>query len=64
MASYALTHSKSFKMAIAGAPVTDWGLYDTVYTERYMRRPQNNPEGLRQHVGRRGRGEPQRAASC
>ena len=45
MASYALTHSTSYKMAIAGAPVTDWSLYDTIYTERYMRRPQNNPEG-------------------
>ncbi|MEM1248452.1 MAG: S9 family peptidase [Acidobacteriota bacterium] len=45
MASYALTNSTSFRMAIAGAPVTDWDLYDTVYTERYMRRPQNNPEG-------------------
>ncbi len=45
MASYALTHSKSFKAGIAGAPVTDWGLYDTIYTERYMARPQNNKEG-------------------
>ncbi len=45
MAAYALTHSTSFKMGIAGAPVTDWHLYDTIYTERYMRTPQNNPEG-------------------
>jgi dipeptidyl-peptidase-4 len=47
MTSYALTHSNSFKLGIAGAPVTDWLLYDTVYTERYMGTPQNNPEGYR-----------------
>ncbi len=45
MTSYALTHSKSFKVGIAGAPVTDWHLYDSIYTERYMGKPQNNPEG-------------------
>ncbi len=45
MASYALTHSDRFKMGIAGAPVTDWRLYDSVYTERYMRMPQNNESG-------------------
>jgi len=45
MTSYALTHSKSFKIGIAGAPVTEWYLYDSVYTERYMAMPQKNPEG-------------------
>jgi dipeptidyl-peptidase 4 len=45
MASYALTHSTSFKMGIAGGSVTDWRFYDTIYTERYMLMPQNNPAG-------------------
>jgi dipeptidyl-peptidase-4 len=47
MTSYALTHSKSFIMGIAGGTVTDWRDYDTVYTERYMGTPQDNPEGYR-----------------
>jgi len=47
MVSYALTHSQSFVMGIAGGPVTDWRDYDTIYTERYMLMPQNNPEGYR-----------------
>ena len=34
-----------FKMAIAVAPVTSWRYYDTVYTERYMTTPQENPSG-------------------
>ena len=45
MTSYALTHSEMFSLGIAGAPVTDWHNYDTVYTERYMREPRNNPQG-------------------
>ncbi|MFQ5806063.1 MAG: S9 family peptidase [Phycisphaerae bacterium] len=44
-AAYALTHSKMFKLGVAGALVSDWHNYDSVYTERYMRMPQNNPEG-------------------
>lgn len=35
----------TFKMAIAVAPVTSWRFYDSVYTERYMTTPQENPGG-------------------
>jgi dipeptidyl-peptidase-4 len=34
-----------FALAIAVAPVTNWRFYDTIYTERFMRTPQENPEG-------------------
>ena len=47
---YMATHSlllgnDVFEMAIAVAPVTNWRFYDTIYTERFMRTPQENPEG-------------------
>lgn len=45
MAAYALTHSKRFALGLAGAGVYDWRLYDTIYTERYMRTPQENEKG-------------------
>ena len=35
----------TFAASVAGAPVTDWSLYDTFYTERYMGTPQNNAAG-------------------
>jgi dipeptidyl-peptidase-4 len=45
MTSYAMTHSDLFAAGIAGAPVTDWRDYDSIYTERFMGLPQDNPEG-------------------
>jgi dipeptidyl-peptidase-4 len=46
-----------FKMAIAVAPVTSWRFYDSIYTERYMTTPQENPSGYDEnspinHVGK------------
>ncbi|HUH19493.1 S9 family peptidase [Albibacterium sp.] len=46
MASLAITKGADvFKAAIAVAPVTNWRFYDSIYTERYMRTPQENPSG-------------------
>jgi dipeptidyl-peptidase-4 len=46
MTLYALTHAPDvFRSAVAGAPVTDWKHYDTIYTERYMGTPEGNPQG-------------------
>ncbi len=45
LTSYAMTHSKLFAAGIAGAPVTDWRNYDTIYTERYMDTPKSNAKG-------------------
>ena len=46
MSSLAITKGADvFKMAIAVAPVTNWRFYDNIYTERYMRTPQENSSG-------------------
>jgi dipeptidyl-peptidase-4 len=38
-----------FKTGIAVAPVTNWRYYDNIYTERFMRTPQENPDGYDQN---------------
>ncbi|RKF62969.1 putative dipeptidyl-aminopeptidase B [Erysiphe neolycopersici] len=38
---------KTFSYGMAVAPVTDWRLYDSIYTERYMRTPKHNPTGYK-----------------
>lgn len=46
MASLAITKGADvFKTTIAVAPVTSWRFYDSIYTERYLRTPQENPKG-------------------
>ncbi len=41
---FQLGHTDFYKVGIAGAPVTDWRLYDSIYTERYMGLPEDDPE--------------------
>jgi len=46
MSTLAMTKGEGvFKMGIAVAPVTNWKYYDNIYTERFMRTPQENPDG-------------------
>ncbi len=52
-----LNAPETFRAGIAGAPVTNWRNYDTIYTERYMGLPAENAEGYRSTA------LPQRAAN-
>jgi dipeptidyl-peptidase-4 len=52
MTAYAMTHSTSWSAGIVGAPVTDWRDYDSIYTERLMKLPKNNPDGYRRTAPR------------
>jgi dipeptidyl-peptidase-4 len=45
MSAYAMTHSSAYKLGIIGAPVTNFALYDSIYTERYMGLPRDNKAG-------------------
>ena len=48
MTLFALANAPGiFRAGFSGAPVTDWRLYDTIYTERYMEMPEDNPDGYR-----------------
>jgi dipeptidyl-peptidase-4 len=52
MTAYAITHSTSWSAGVVGAPVADWRDYDSVYTERLMKLPKNNPDGYRRTAPR------------
>ena len=42
-----LKNPNLFKASVAGGPVTDWKMYEIMYTERYMDTPEKNPEGYK-----------------
>lgn len=44
---YTMTHTDVFKAGISLFPVSDWLYYDSIYTERFLNTPQENPEGYR-----------------
>lgn len=46
--SLMLRQPGTFKVGVAGGPVTDWKFYEVMYGERYMDRPEENPEGYKQ----------------
>jgi dipeptidyl-peptidase-4 len=54
MTLQSMTSSEEFAAGASVAPVSDWRFYDTIYTERYMKRPQDNEEGYEStsHVNR------------
>jgi dipeptidyl-peptidase-4 len=54
MTLQSMTSSEEFAAGVSVAPVTDWRFYDTIYTERYMKRPQDNEQGYEStsHVNR------------
>jgi dipeptidyl-peptidase-4 len=43
--SLMLKKPETFKVGVAGGPVIDWKYYEVMYGERYMDKPQQNPEG-------------------
>ena len=47
MTLYAMTHTDRIAAGFAVAPVANWEDYDTIYTERYMQRPQDNADGYK-----------------
>jgi dipeptidyl-peptidase-4 len=47
MTLYSMTHTNRIKAGVAVAPVSDWRLYDSIYTERYMGVPKDNEEGYK-----------------
>jgi dipeptidyl-peptidase-4 len=58
MTLYALANAPGvFKAGIAGAPVTDWRNYDSIYTERYMGLPEENAEGYKRSSPQTNAGE-------